>query len=60
MVVGVKGRRRFPGIEIRGVKNFKWVSRVGKELGMGKVGLGSNKLAAQQPISKSCYGPSTI
>ena len=46
--VDVKGRRRVSWDSNKGgVKSFKWVTRACKELGKGKLGLGSNKLAAQ-------------
>ena len=57
----MKGRRRVSWDRNKGgVKNFRWVSRACKELGKGKLGVGSNKLAAQQIISKSCLGTITV
>lgn len=43
--IGVKGRRRVAWDRTkRGVKSFKWVSRAYKDLGMGSLGVDSNKL----------------
>ena len=60
MEIDVKGRRRVSWDRNKGgIKNFKWVPRACKELGKGKLGLGSNKLAAQLPSSKPSLGPNT-
>ena len=57
----MKGRRQVSWDRKKGgVKKFKWVSRAGKDLCKGKLGLGPNKLAAQLSISKSSLGPNTI
>ena len=61
MEIDVKGRRRVSWDRNKGrVKNFKWATRACKELGKGKLGLGSNKLVAQLPISKSSLGQNAI
>ena len=61
MVLDVKERRCVAWDRNKGgEKNFKWVSKACKDLGMGKLGVGSNKLAAQQTVSKSSLGPITF
>ena len=47
MEVDVKGRRRVSWDRKKGgVKKFRWVSWVGKDMCKGKLGLGPYKLAA--------------
>ena len=59
MQVDVKGWRRVSWDSNKGgVKSFKWVTRACKELGNDLLGLGSNKLAAQEPMSS--LGPSFL
>ena len=59
MDVDEKGKRRVSWDSKRGSKNFKWVARACTELCKCKLGLGHNKLVAQQKISNSSLGPST-
>ena len=59
--IEVKGRRRVSLDRNKGgEKNCRGVSRACKELGKGLLGVGSNTLAAQQTISKSNSGPTTV
>lgn len=57
----MKGRRRVSLDRNKGgEKNCRGVSQACKELGEGLLGVGSNTLAAQQTISKSNSGPTTV
>ena len=50
------GRRRVSWDRKKGgVKKFRWVSRAGKDLCKGKLGLGPYKLATQLIVSKSSF-----
>ena len=61
MEIDVKGRRCVSWDRNKGGdKNFRGVTRACKEIDKGLLGVGSNKLAAQQTISKSSSGPITV
>lgn len=60
MEVDEKGKRRVSWDGAKGgAKNFKWITRACAEIGKSELGLGTNKVEAQQPLNSS-LGPHTI
>ena len=59
--VDVIGKRQVSWERKKGrAQKCRWVPRVNKNLCLGKLGVGPNKLAAQIPVNVSCLGPNVI